>query len=176
MASGRPLEWNCFLTTSCELWKERTIWKSQSGNVGAAELAVVLVQAFIFSKKFGEAETMMMRSPFFRLSRIISNAPERKKVFSLSSRPEMNCFPVACSFSLLQPLKKHDRMASFVCCAEVSPILRSTTCHAMAGSMHQKRLPPANRRNMGNVSRLVSVPSKSVRIRICRMVIGLYLC
>ena len=51
MASGRPLEWNGFLTTSCELWKGRTIWKSQSGNVGAAELAVVLVQAFIFSKK-----------------------------------------------------------------------------------------------------------------------------
>lgn len=51
VASGRPLEWNVFLTTSCELWKERTIWKS-SGNVGAAELAVVLVQAFIFSKKF----------------------------------------------------------------------------------------------------------------------------
>ena len=45
------LEWNGFLTTSCELWKGRTIWKSQSGNVGAAELAVVLVQSFIFSKK-----------------------------------------------------------------------------------------------------------------------------
>lgn len=51
VASGRPLEWNVFLTTPCELWKERTIWKS-SGNMGAAELAVVLVQAFIFSKKF----------------------------------------------------------------------------------------------------------------------------
>ena len=51
VASGRPLEWNGFLTTSCELWKGRTIWKSQSGNVGAAELAVVLVQSFIFSKK-----------------------------------------------------------------------------------------------------------------------------
>ena len=34
VASGRPLEWNGFLTTSCELWKERSIWKLQSGNVG----------------------------------------------------------------------------------------------------------------------------------------------
>ena len=51
VASGRPLEWNGFLTISCELWKGRTIGKSQSSNVGAAELAVVLVQSFIFSKK-----------------------------------------------------------------------------------------------------------------------------